>query len=336
MLLELNDIYVSDLAFRCFAEQTPDFWHILSAICITVNIRVMQVVALLISIVSLLSVLCSGDRAATIPGKVAVWDATVGNNIEYNTKSTHSQHVLDHLGPIHANYDATVIFTANSMGNEESRHSVLTTSPIADSVKNSASAMVMTNVYKHGADNLRNSILSTEAMSKARSVSTEELTEMFHKNTRVSDTFEVNVNANDAAQHQALQALFSQIRTHTQSKVLFIAVDEPSADAVAPTVAGNYDRLLLQHAATDISANSLASKSHSKTTAATTSTRAATGAEFSIYYEGTYLYITPDIFTGLMTMLFMFTVALIGFSCMGEIQGMSTFYDKVPSNGREA
>jgi len=60
------------------------------------------------------------------------------------------------------------------------------------------------------------------------------------------------------------------------------------------------------------------------------------GAEYSIYYADTYLYITPDIFTGLLTGLFFFFTILIGVSCLGKIQGMTTFYDKVPPVGKEA
>lgn len=60
------------------------------------------------------------------------------------------------------------------------------------------------------------------------------------------------------------------------------------------------------------------------------------GSEYSIYYADTYLYLTPDIFTGLLTSIFMAFVVLVGLSCMGSIQGMSSFYDKIPAVGREA
>ena len=60
------------------------------------------------------------------------------------------------------------------------------------------------------------------------------------------------------------------------------------------------------------------------------------GSEYSIYYADTYLYLTPDIFTGLLTSIFMAFVVLVGLSCMGSIQGMTSFYNKIPSVGREA
>ena len=60
------------------------------------------------------------------------------------------------------------------------------------------------------------------------------------------------------------------------------------------------------------------------------------GTEFSIYKANTYLYLTPDIFTGILTGLFVFFTVLLGMSCLGQIQGMSSFYDKIPVVGREA
>ena len=60
------------------------------------------------------------------------------------------------------------------------------------------------------------------------------------------------------------------------------------------------------------------------------------GSEFTIYKGDTYLYMTPELFTGLMTMLFMFFVMLIGFRCLGSIGGSNTFVTKMPAIGREA
>ena len=60
------------------------------------------------------------------------------------------------------------------------------------------------------------------------------------------------------------------------------------------------------------------------------------GTEFSIYSADTYLYITPDIFTGLMTGLFIFFVLFIGLSCLNSVQGITYFYGKVPIVGKEA
>jgi len=62
------------------------------------------------------------------------------------------------------------------------------------------------------------------------------------------------------------------------------------------------------------------------------------GTEYAIYYADTYLYMTPDILTGTATGLFIFFVVLTGFTCMGDIQGASSFTSKEmqPTIGKEA
>lgn len=99
--------------------------------------------------------------------------------------------------------------------------------------------------------------------------------------------------------------------------VSIMAVREPSLNAFAPKQQSQYSRIL----ATD----TIDGASYSPE-----------GSEYSIYYQAQYLYITPDIFTGLLTMLFVVFVILIGLSCMGSIQGSSTFTNKMPVIGREA
>jgi hypothetical protein len=60
------------------------------------------------------------------------------------------------------------------------------------------------------------------------------------------------------------------------------------------------------------------------------------GSEFTIYKGATYLYLTPEMFTGIMTALFMFFTMLIGFKCLGAISGSNTFVTKMPALGKEA
>lgn len=107
----------------------------------------------------------------------------------------------------------------------------------------------------------------------------------------------------------------------SDKKVLFIAVDEPqNVDKIQPRRLGSFSRIL-----SSVSSNVVNGIYYKPE-----------GCEYSIYYADTYLYITPDIFTGIITFLFFVTVALIGVSCLGSIQGMSSFYDKLPVIGREA
>ena len=69
-----------------------------------------------------------------------------------------------------------------------------------------------------------------------------------------------------------------------------------------------------------------------------TATRAITPLiGFSMYKENTdYLYMTPDLFTGIMTALFCMFILYVGFSFLGGIQGPSSFVMKGPDVGREA
>ena len=59
------------------------------------------------------------------------------------------------------------------------------------------------------------------------------------------------------------------------------------------------------------------------------------GSEYSIYFGGNYLSLTPDLFTGLMTALFFLLVFTVGLGRLSAIQGMSTFYDRLPAVGKE-
>ena len=68
-----------------------------------------------------------------------------------------------------------------------------------------------------------------------------------------------------------------------------------------------------------------------------TATAAATPViGFTIYKGGSYLYMTPDLFTGIMTMLFCTFILYVGFKFLGGIQGPSSFVMKGPDVGREA
>ena len=60
-----------------------------------------------------------------------------------------------------------------------------------------------------------------------------------------------------------------------------------------------------------------------------------TNSGFEIYYDSTYLLITPDIFTGIMTGIFLFCVVLLGMTCLSSIQGPYSFADRNPVVGKE-
>jgi len=104
------------------------------------------------------------------------------------------------------------------------------------------------------------------------------------------------------------------------SSIVFVSMQEPGEEAVAPSIQAFYNRLLLGR------------KSSSNTDGIYYKPE---GAEYSIYYADTYLYITPDIFTGAMTGIFFVFTGLIGYSCLNAIQGNDIYASKPCLVGKE-
>jgi hypothetical protein len=290
--------------------------------------------AIFFAVCTLIVCALSSVAGANIPGKVAIWSSA-----EKKAESATLSHITKSAAPadvIHALRTAAVgnknVVVLTSSKDSAGKSSILTADAVAQSVKSSHAAQVLTNVYHAQHDSakaLSEHIRSAEVVQDIQKHTLQEAVERLEAGAQNAHFMEVAVDSADTAHHALLHRLFAAARQHADAhSTLFVAVDEPSADAVMPTENGEYSRLLTE-------------TPRSRKTARTTGTASASsapiaGAEFSIYYEGTYLYITPDLFTGIMTALFMVFVVLTGFSCMGSIQGMSTFYDRVPTNGREA
>ena len=292
----------------------------------------MRSILLTVVAVFSLSLLLLGQAANS--GNVAAWSnqeraSTDGSGIRYNTKSVVPSQMTEKIQSSYNDYDMKVVLSmANERGSTSQRMASL--APISAAIKASQQADVMSNVYHSNIENrkaLLEHLLSSEMLKEAQKVDLSEVIERIQSvpkdNSRHS--FHVAVDTEDAEHHVQLKKLFDAARAQPHRKVAFVAVDEPSEGVVLPEQSGEYHRLLSSSAAPK-----------PRTSSSSSTTAPATGAEFSIYYEGTYLYITPDLFTGIMTALFMFFVALTGLRCMGTIQGMSAFYDRVPSNGKEA
>ena len=111
------------------------------------------------------------------------------------------------------------------------------------------------------------------------------------------------------------------IASKNANSILFVAIEEPMKNAILPAKSGEYSRVLKS----SISSSNVDGIYYKPE-----------GSEYAIYYADTYLYITPDIFTGLMTGIFVFFVLLTGYSCLGAIQGNSVYPSKMPVLGREA
>lgn len=164
-------------------------------------------------------------------------------------------------------------------------------------------------------------LLDTLQSITATSVNTNDNTVNILSNN-VVDIFEVQLHdlQNDDKNQKFFQDLSTLFHDRENArKLAFLAIDQPSLQAFAPKVVKETHRML--DTVDTTSPSSIYYKPE--------------GAEYSIYYADTYLYITPDIFTGIMTSIFIAAVLYIGYSCLNEVQGASSFVMKPIPLGKE-
>jgi hypothetical protein len=124
-------------------------------------------------------------------------------------------------------------------------------------------------------------------------------------------------------------AILKEISTTSPRPILFVASKEPSVELLlAPSNNAEYSNILHSRARVLATATNY--------TVDSSLLYKPEGAEYSIYYASTFLYITPDLFTGIMTGLFIFFVLLTGISCLNAVQGHETFASKHCPVGKEA
>jgi hypothetical protein len=259
------------------------------------------------------------------PGKVILWSNN--NEIhtsEYTTKSMEIPQAMNAISELSKNYELIVVLNS---ANE------LDTAFVKDTVTKSGDLKVFNYVYPSKEHSVIANSLSQHLAGHSIKESHEMKSILDNKNNLLSNNVPdvVHVASNDMS-NIFQQAISKEIPSELQSKILFVSYTEiPSTQTTSSRrlSAGDYTTLLLD--------------TMDAATTATTSSDIADGifyspegSEFAIFYADTYLYITPDIFTGIMTGLFMFFTILIGVTCLGQIQGMSSFYDRIPQVGREA
>jgi hypothetical protein len=251
------------------------------------------------------------------PGRAIFWtpgSATDSHDPVYNSQSTTVNQLSEILSNQAAQKELLVIFCAD----DEKSSGFYTQSAMTSSIKQSDDATVFPYVYhamESATQNICTDILASDSLKDVSTVSLSEIGSILASksadllNNGVLDTFLVSVPAADA---DMVSSVYSQI--DSSAKSLFVALQNPSG--AAPAKRGNYRRILgsLNEDGVDYLPE---------------------GCEFSIYKQNTYLYLTPDIFTGLMTMLFVFFVLLTGYRCLGDIQGPSTFASQLPALGKE-
>ena len=253
---------------------------------------------------TLLVSLVATVQGANTPGRALFWSSKRGDSpVQYRSQSSTFNDVRNMLQDEALNRDFSVTFCSE----QEDTNEFYTSPHFSASIKSSEHAVVMPNVYS-SRDNHDSSLCAhARASSNAQVVSVDEMINILSSSPTSQRNFMIPLDANDA------NARYEQLLTQLhQSNALIIGLQSP--EVVAPSTKGHYSRLLQDNEEENYNPE---------------------GTEFTIYYQNTYLYLTPDLFTGLMTALFAAFVLLTGFSCMNQIQGPSTFVHTMPTLGKE-
>ena len=208
---------------------------------------------------------------------------------------------------------------------------ILSHSSVKDSIRASSSSIILPNVYLNELPEVRVEMLSRSAnMDDVKKIDLKSFVQILRDfdessaavgpmNDGQLNSYEIEFNGLDAEQEH--MNTIGIICAKYPNKVLFAAAEEPMEKAILPSRNGEFSRVLTSTASSS-NIDGIFYKPE--------------GSEYAIYYADTYLYITPDIFTGIMTGIFVFFVLLTGYSCLGAIQGNSVYPSKMPVLGREA
>jgi hypothetical protein len=291
---------------------------------------------LLFSLITLLVILAGVSSSSltsiqdvTQPGRLYLW-SWGGNSPSFSSQDITKSLVVDkavgHVADLLNGYEVVVLLTPE-VGASRSGFPL-----VQQSIQHAPSTQILHNVYPSEQYNsLAESLSETLAHSSSNQQSAiqhkslNEIEELLKKNSHIlhdgkADVFVAPVSSkSDVVEF----SLTSRILLEKSQKVLFVSYDEimavPRMDSSRALSEGGYSRMLAVSSNLDDGVN-----------------YKPEGGEYSIYYQSQYLYITPDIFTGLMTFLFVAFTLGVGLSCLGSIQGMSSFYDKLPTVGKEA
>ena len=199
--------------------------------------------------------------------------------------------------------DLVVTFCAAGEGAE----GFFTSTAFSSSVRGAERAVVMPNVYH--SQETQGSDFCELAARDSHVVSVEELLNTLSSSSDAHENYLVKLHSSVEDSSQ-VGALLTKLH---EKNALIVGLQNPSVSA--PNSRGRYSRLL-EETQEEENYN-------------------PEGTEFTIYYKATYLYLTPDLFTGIMTFLFCAVVLFIGFSCLNQIQGPSTFVHNMPTLGKE-
>jgi len=259
--------------------------------------------------------LCVGGNSAGSPG--AVLFSSLGLVPTYNTKTLDETGVSTYLSERLSSESPEVVVLLSM--DHASAAPVMSTTKVTTTTLSSVYASAGS---ASDAAPVKRAILATKGMGAATKMSPSKfLEEVVRKQDAAvwsngkTDTIEL-VLKGEESERKAMEEISATAAKN--SGALFIALREPKG--VAPQNSVHYSRVLA-------SSSNILDGIYYK----------PEGAEYSIYYASTYLYLTPDIFTGILSGLFFLFVVLTGVSCLGAIQGPSSFTHKegIPAIGRE-
>lgn len=256
-------------------------------------------------VATLLVSLIATVQGANTPGRALFWSSRRGDAPAiYKSQSSNFDDVRNMLQDEALNRDFTVTFCSEN----EDTNEFFTAPHFSASVKSADRAVIMPNVYNsrqnHGVS------LCTHARESPNShvVSADEMLNVLSSSSTSQRNYLIPLDASETSSAR-YEELLSQLH---ERNALIVGLQSP--EVAAPSTKGHYSRLLIDDGEENYNPE---------------------GTEFTIYYQNTYLYLTPDLFTGLMTFLFAAFVLLLGFSCMNQIQGPSTYVHTMPTLGKE-
>lgn len=279
-----------------------------------------------------LTLVSSSVEMTQSPGRAIFWNPSMSKEVHTPDYRTVSMEIpaVDQMLDDHAQKHEIVAVFRSPDGRPIFSHSA-----IKESIQQAESPIVLPNIYHTSMsaampkEGLSSPFSGSQIMSDAQKMNLESFHNLLAAkqlhgpmfNGQV-DSYEITMTG-DVSETNHMQAISTLANEMGSScSMLFAAIDTPASLTLAPTTDAQYSRIL----ATSKGSSALLDGLYYK----------PEGTEYSIYYASTYLYITPDIFTGLMTGIFCFFTLLTGYSCMGYIQGNSSFPTKMPIVGKEA
>lgn len=270
------------------------------------------------TLVAVLSLMAAAS-AVSSPGKLAVWSARRNNRRRttngpavkdaqsYDSRSYDVEQMQSRIGEL-TRHAEVVVFIQHEQGAFPAE--------VMESIRSANALDVFPHVYHSSSldsvKSLNKAVLDTPTFKLARADLSSLEDNSIYADSHI-DAFVVTLKGTEAD-----KAVLKKLAVFGEKEnVVFVSVVEPTG--VAPAVKADYSRLLSDNDGI-ITSDQL---------------YLPEGTEFTIFYAGQYLYLTPDLFTGIMTMLFLFFVGLIGLTCLGDIQGNVCFPTKLPPLGRE-